>query len=152
MSQQHVVRLSPAERAEVGGLIRRAGANAFGQRRARILLHADRGVHGPCLSDVEVAAAVEVEPRTVARVRDQYATEGLTATLARRPRRDRRPRKLDGPTEAQLVALACTDPPAGHARWSLRLLAGRLVELEVVDGISPETVRQALKKTNSSRG
>lgn len=152
MSQQHVVCLGPAERAEVGGLIRRAGASTCGQRRARILLRADRGVAGPRLTEAEVAAAVGVEPRTVARVRARYATHGLAATLARRPRRDRRPPKPAGAQAAQPVALACTDPPAGHARRSLRLLAGRLVELEVVDGISPETVRRALKKTSSGRG
>jgi len=152
VNKQHRVCLSPAERREIGGLIRRDGAGALTQRRARILLHADAGVAGPRLPDVEVAAAVGVEPRTVARVRAQYAAEGVAATLARRPRGDRRPRKLDGDNEARLVALACTEPPPGHARWSLRLLADRLVELEVVDGIAPETVRQALKKTNSSRG
>jgi hypothetical protein len=152
MTTHHVVRLTPAERAEVGVLLRREGASTFAQRRARILLHADRGVTGPRLTDVEVAAAVAVEPRTVARVRAQFATEGLAATLGRRPRADRRPRKLEGADEARLVAVACSDPPAGRARWTLRLLAARLVELEVVDGISPETVRQTLKKTRSSRG
>lgn len=152
MNKQHRVWLSPAERTEVGGLIRRDGASALTQRRARILLHADAGITGPRWTDTEIGAAVGVEPRTVARVRAQYAREGLAATLARRPRGDRRPRKLDGAAEARLVALACTDPPAGHARWTLRLLAERLIELEVVDGIAPETVRQALKKTNSSRG
>lgn len=152
MPQQHVVRLTPAERTDVGRVIRRTGSSALAQRRARILLHADIGAPGPRLTDREIAAAVAVEARTVARVRARFAADGLAATLAPRPRADRRPRKLDGAAEARLVALACTEPPPGHARWSLRLLASRLVELEVVEGIAPETVRQTLKKTNSSRG
>ncbi len=148
MNKQHFVRLTSDERAELGGLIRREGGSTFAQCRARILLHADTGVSGPRLTDVEIAAAVGVEPRSVARVRAQYVAEGLAATLKRRPRADRRPRKLEGAAEAQLVAIACTKAPAGRDRWSLRLLAERLVELDVVDGISPETVRQALKKTS----
>jgi transposase len=152
MYKQHYVRLTTAERTEVTALIRREGASTFGQTRARILLHADAGLAGPRLTDREIAAAVGVEPRTVARVRAQYAREGLTATLHRRPRFDRRPRKLDGAAGAHLVALACSEPPPGHARWTVRLLSSRLVELEVVDHVAPETVRKALKKTSSSRG
>jgi hypothetical protein len=152
MPAQHVIRLTPDERAQLGDLLRQDDPTGFAQRRARILLHADRGVTGPCRTDEEVAAATLVEPRTVARVRAQFAAEGLAATLARHPRGDRRPRKLAGAAEAQLAALACTEAPDGRDRWTLRLLARRLVELEVVDGISPETVRQALKKTSSSRG
>jgi transposase len=148
MSKQHVVRLAAAERAELGRLIRREGASTLAQIHARILLHADVSPAGPHLTDREIAAAVGVEVRTVARVRAQFAREGLAAALHRRSRFDRRPRKLDGAAEARLVALACSDPPAGHARWSLRLLSQRLVELEVVDAISPETVRQTLKKTS----
>lgn len=152
MPAQHVVHLTPDERAQLGDLLRCDATPGFTQCRARILLHADRGVTGPCRTDVEVAAATLVEPRTVARVRAQFAAEGLAATLARRPRGDRRPCKLDGAAEAQLGAVARTEAPEGRERWTLRLLARRLVELEIVDGISPETVRQALKKTSSSRG
>lgn len=152
MNKQHIVRLTAAQRAEIGTHIRRAGASTLTQRRARILLHADTGLTGRHLTDIDVAAAVGVTSRTVARVRSQMVTDGLTAALGRRTRSDRRPRKLAGETEARLVALACTEPPAGHARWTLRLLTARLVELELVDGVSPETVRQALKKTSSSHG
>jgi transposase len=152
MNKQHYIRLSGAERAELGALIRREGASTFAQTRARILLHADVAGIGPHRTDEEIAAAVAVTPRTVARVRSQFGREGLSATLQRRPRFDRRPRKLEGAKEVQLVALVCSDPPPGHARWSLRLLSSRLVELDVVDPISPETVRQTLKKTSSNRG
>jgi transposase len=88
---------------------------------------------------------------TVARVRRRWAAHGLDEALHRRPTGPR-PRKLDGAQEAHLIAVACSAPPEGHARWTLRLLASRLVELEVVDGIAPNTVRTVLKKTRSSRG
>jgi transposase len=151
-NQQHVVRLTPAERAEVRALLAAGTTPARTQTHARILLKADAGAGGPRWTDARIAEAVEVSARTVARVRARFARGGLGAALGRkRPERVYR-RKLDDAQEARLVAIACTEPPAGRARWSLRLLSRRLVELEVVDGISPETVRAALKKTTSSRG
>jgi hypothetical protein len=151
-AKQHIVRLTPAERFQLGSLIAHEGASTFTQRRARILLHADVGQTAKRMTDVEIGGAAAVEARTVARVRKQFAQEGLAATLARRQRGDRRPRKLEGEAEARLIVLACADPPAGHTRWTVRLLAQRLIELEIVPSISPETVRTALKKTDSSRG
>ena len=148
MSKQHVVELTDAERAELAALLRRDDPPGFTLTRARILLHADVGGGRPYRTDLAVATATAVDPRTVARVRAQFAADGLAATLVRRPSARVPVRRLDGDGEARLVQLACSAPPAGHARWSLRLLAGRLVELEVVDGIAPETVRQALKKTS----
>jgi transposase len=101
--------------------------------------------------DEEVADAVETSQPTVSRVRKQYVEEGLQAALNRRPPNREYRRKLDGEQEARLVALACSEPPEGQARWSLRLLADKMVELEVVDDLSYQTVRRTLKKTNSSR-
>lgn len=119
---------------------------------ARILLKADEGPQGPAWPDVRIAEAVEGSQPTISRVRKQYAVEGLDAALNRRaPTREYR-RKLDGTQEAQLIALACSAPPVGQARWSLRLLADKLVELEVVEAIAPQTVATTLKKTRSSRG
>jgi Homeodomain-like domain len=150
--KQHVVGLTAAERAELRALIAAGTTPTRTQSHARILLKCDAGAGGPRWSDAHVAAAVEVSSRTVARVRARFATQGLTAALGRkRPDRVYR-RKLDDAQAARLVAVACTAPPDGQARWSLRLLSKRLVELEVVDGISPETVRATLKKTRSSRG
>ena len=150
--KQHVVRLTPAERAEVRALVVAGVAPARTQTHARILLKCDAGAAGPRWSDARVAEAVEVSARTVARVRARFAHEGMAAALGRkRPDRVYR-RKLDSAQEARLVAITCTEPPPGQARWSLRLLANRLVDLAVVDGISPETVRATLKKTPSSRG
>jgi transposase len=151
-TKQHVVRLTPAERSELRTLLAAGPTSAHAQRHARILLKCDAGTAGRRWSDARIAEAVEVSARTVARVRARFTSGGLAAALGRkRPERVYR-RKLDDAQEARVVAIACTAPPAGRARWSLRLLANRLVELEVVDGISPETVRATLKKTPSSRG
>ena len=150
--KQHVVGLTPTERAEVGDLVTADVAPARTQTHARILLKCDAGAGGPRWSDARVAEAVEVSARTVARVRARFATQGVAGALGRkRPDRVYR-RKLESAQEARLVAIACTEPPPGQARWSLRLLANRLVALEVVDGIRLETVRATLKKTRSSRG
>jgi hypothetical protein len=150
--KQHVVRLTPAERAELRALLAAGTTPAHTQTHARLLLKCDAGVGGPRWSDARVAEAVEVSTRTVARVRARFASGGLAAALGRKPPARVYARKLDSAQEARLVAIACTEPPAGRARWSLRLLGRRLVELEVVAGISPETVRTTLKKTPSSRG
>jgi transposase len=151
-TKQHIVRLNPSERKELRTLLAAGTTPARTQTHARILLKCDAGTAGPRWSDARIAEAVEVSARTVARVRARFAAQGLAATLGRkRPDRVYR-RKLASAQEARLVAIACTAPPPGQARWSLRLLAQRLVELEVVDGISPETVRATLKKTPSSRG
>jgi transposase len=151
-SKQHVVRLSPTERAAVRALVAAGVVPARTQTHARILLTCDAGAAGPRWSDAHVAEAVEVSARTVARVRARFATQGLAVALGRKPPARVYRRKLDDAQQARLVAIACTAPPPGQARWSLRLLATRLVALEVVDGISPETVRAALKKTPASRG
>jgi transposase len=151
VEKQHVVRLLPAERAVLGGLIAAGAAPARTGTHARILLKADQGADGPAWADARIAEALEVSVRTVERVRHRWADGGLDGALHRRPTGPR-PRKLDGAAEARLVAVACSAPPVGRARWTLRLLAERLVELEVVDGIAPNTVRAALKKTRSSRG
>ena len=107
---------------------------------------------GPELVDEAIAEAVEVSQPTVFRIRRQYVDRGLEAALNRRPPTREYERKLDGAQAAHLVALACGAPPEGHARWSLRLLADKLVELEVVDAVSYQTVRRVLKTTHSSRG
>lgn len=147
MRKQHVVRLLAAERAELGALLAAGAAPTRALTHARILLKADQGEAGPAWPDARIAEALEASVATVERVRRRWAEGGLDAALHRRPPGPH-PRKLDGAQEARLVAVACSDPPAGHARWTLRLLANRLVELEVVAGIAPNTVRTALKKTN----
>jgi transposase len=119
---------------------------------ARILLKADAGADRPAWSDDQIAQGLEVGRATVERVREEFVEEGLEAALERRkPRRQYR-RKLDGDGEAHLIALACSKAPEGHSRWTLRLLASRMVQLEQVDHLSHETVREVLKKTSLSLG
>jgi len=146
------VRLAPQERAYLAELLSKGKAAARTLTHARILLKADEGEAGPRLSDEAIAEALDVNRSTVERVRIRCVEEGFEAALRPRPSRQVHPRKLDGVQEAHLVALACSPAPKGRARWSLRLLADKLVELEVVDDVSYETVRQTLKKTNSSHG
>jgi transposase len=147
---KYVVRLTNEEQRTLGELIaspRIAKAKAL---RARMLLKAD--VAGPHWTDVEIADAFAVSQSTVHRLREQFVEEGLEVALRRKPHSRTKPRKLDGEQEAQLVMIACSPAPEGRARWTLQLLADRLVELAVVEEIAPETVRQTLKKTCLNRG
>ena len=148
MKKKYPVILSDTEREQLKNLIAAGTAPARKLTYARILLKADQGSEGPGWVDEEVADAVEVSQPTVSRVRKQYVEEGLQAALNRRPPTREYHRKLDGEQEARLVALACSEPPEGQARWSLRLLADKMVELDVVEEISYQTVRRTLKKTN----
>ena len=152
MYKRYPVTLTLGEREYLEDLIAAGTAPARKLAHARILLKADQGPGGPGWVDERIAEAVEVSQPTVARVRRQHVERGLEAALGRRPPRREYRRKLDGEQEARLVALACSAPPEGQAHWSLRLLADRLVELEVVDSLSYQTVRRALKKTSSSPG
>jgi transposase len=152
MKKKYPVILSEAEREQLKSLIAAGSAPARKLTHARILLKADQSPQGPGWVDEQVADAVEVSQPTVSRVRKQYVQEGLEAALTRRPPNRHYQRKLDGEQEARLLALACSEPPEGQARWSLRLLADKLVELEIVEEeVSYQTVRRTLKKTPSSR-
>ncbi len=152
MKKKYSVILSDAEREGCKRLIAAGTAPARKLTHARILLKADENPEGAGgWVDERVADAVEVSQPTVARVRKQYFEEGMEAALDRRPPNREYHRKLDGEQEAHLIALACGEPPEGQARWSLRLLADKLVELEVVEDVSYQTVRRTLKKTPSSR-
>ena len=119
---------------------------------AQILLKADAGPQGDGWKDQQIVEAFDVGRCTVERVRQRFVEQDLEAALIRKPQQNRIPRKIDGKAEAHLIAAACGKPPEGRARWTLQLLADRLVQLEMVDTVSPETVRRTLKKTKSSRG
>jgi transposase len=152
MHKHYLVALTTAERDSLKRLLAAGTAPARKLTHARILLKADQGPDGPSWTDQAIADAVEVSQPTVSRVRKQYVEQGLAAALKRRPPTREYVRKLDGLQEAKLLAIACAKPPTGQARWSLRLLADKLVELEIVeDAISYQTVRRILKKTRSSR-
>src|SRR5919107_5856088 len=147
MKKKYPVILSDTERDNLKSLIAAGTAPARKLTHARILLKADQSQQGPGWVDERVADAVEVSQPTVCRVRKQYFEQGLEAALNQLPPNREYHRKLDGEQEARLIALACSEPPQGQARWSLRLLADRMVELEVVDeDISYQTVRRTLKK------
>jgi transposase len=150
--KRHTVRLSEPERARLHTLIGQGVAPARALTHARILLKTNQAQTGPTCPDAAIAAALEVNPATVARVRMRYVAEGLDAAVYRKAPEREYPRRLDGEQEAYLAALACGAPPEGRKRWTLRLLAERLVALEVVESVSYETVRQALKQTASSPG
>ena len=152
MVKKHVVVLSEAERARLRTLVGGGAAPARMLTHARILLKANQGEGGAGWTDQAIAGALEVGLATVARVRRAYATAGLDAALTHKAPDREYARKLDGAQEARLVALACSTPPAGRARWSLRLLAERLVALEIAEAVSHETVRRALQQTRSSPG
>jgi transposase len=146
----YVVDLTAEERASLEKVVNSGRTSARKQIHARILLKADTSVGGPGWPDEQIAEALEVSVSSVARVRKRLVEEGLEAALNRRASRQPRPRRLDGEQEAHLLALACGEPPAGRKRWTLRLLADRMVALEYVESISYETVRRTLKKTRSS--
>src|SRR4249919_2337984 len=149
MPKKYHVTLTTEERAELDAMTRRGTAAARKLTHARILLRCDEGAGGPARSDDEVAEALAVGHATVARVRQRFVEEGLDAALSPRPTSRAYARKLDGDAEARLVALACSAPPAGRNRWTLRLLADRMVVLGHADaGVSYETVRRTLKKTS----
>ncbi|MBI4082900.1 MAG: helix-turn-helix domain-containing protein [Candidatus Lambdaproteobacteria bacterium] len=149
----YVVKLSAEERAELDGVVRKGKAAGWKIQRAQVLLKCDQGSGGAGWIDQRIADAFGCTSRSVENWRKQAVEEGPLSLLERKARETPpTPRKLDGEQEAQLVKLACSQPPEGRTRWTMQLLAERLVQLEVVDEISHETVRRTLKKTNSSRG
>ena len=149
MAKKYCVTLELSERDELEALLSHGKADVRRLNHARILLKADQGKWGSACSDAEIADVCETSIPTVERVRKRFVEEGLEVALSpyRTPRR-RYARKLDGDQEAKLIAIACSTPPEGRARWSLRMLADKMVELEYVDELCHETVRQTLKKTN----
>jgi transposase len=150
MPKKYHVTLTVEERTELEAMTRRGHAAARKLTHARILLECDEGTGGPAERDEDVAEALEVGDATVARVRQRFVEEGLAAALTPKPRPPRmESRKLDGDGEAHLIALACSRPPQGCNRWTLRLLADRMVVLGHAErGLSYETVRRTLKKTS----
>ena len=151
MKKKYSVILTETQREELYKLIAAGTGPARKLTHARDLLKADQSPQGPGWVGERIADAVEVSQPTISRIRKQYVEEGLKAALNRRAPRREYHRKLDGEQEARLIALACGAPPEGYARWSLRLLADKVVELEIADEVSYQTVGRILKKTSSSR-
>jgi transposase len=149
MQKRYVVKLDKGERQELSQLVKKENVAAKKRTHAQVLLLADCTPQGPGWTDEAIAEACQVTVRTVENIRKRLVVEGMEAALNRKPQlRLSRQKILDGEKEAKLIALCCGAKPAGHARWTLRLLAERIVELDIVESISHETVRQCLKKTS----
>src|SRR5512134_129919 len=148
MAKKYRVTLTPEEREVLGRMIARGKAAARKLAHARVLLQADEAEGGSARADEDIAAALNVSVRTTERVRQRFVEQGLEAALLPKPAKRIYARKLDGEQEAHLIALACSAPPEDKGRWTLRLLAEQMVELQYVDALSHETVRQTLKKTS----
>lgn len=149
--KKYIVELTSEERKQLQQLVKKGKVAGYKIRHAQMLLKADQGNQGPGWPDAQVAEVFAAHVTTIERLRKRFVEQGLEVALERN-KRDNYARKLDGDDEAHLIAIACSDPPAGRNEWSLRLLADRLVELSVVDSISYMTVSRVLKKTNLSRG
>ena len=151
-AKQYQVILDKSQRDYLITLISSGKESARKLTRARILLKADEGEFGPAYTDDKIKEAVEVSIPTIERTRKAFVLENLTAALNPKKRSDTPGKKFDGEKEAHLIALVCSEPPEGCARWTLRLLAEKMVELEHFDSISHETIRRVLKKTNLALG
>jgi transposase-like protein len=149
MAKKYVLKLTLAERAELELVVKKAKTAAWKVQRAQALLKCDQSAEGPGWIDEDIAAAYGCTTRSLESWRKQAVEQGPLSLLERKPRlTPPNPAKFDGEKEARLTALACSKPPQGFARWTLRLLAEHLVELEIVDSVSHETVRRAMKKTS----
>ena len=149
MNKKYIVRLTAEERSELEQLVKKGKTQAYRIKHANILLAID--ADGPGWVDEKTAEAYRCNRNTVKNIRRRFAEHGLEAALERKKQEEpSRQRIIDGEKEARLLAIACSRPPAGRARWTLKMLADELVALEVVDSVSEQTVRRTLKKTNSS--
>ena len=146
------IKLTKSEVEELKSIIRKGSHTTQTFRAAYILLNCDEGEYSEKVTNKEISRVLKVGMRTIDRVKKRFIEEGLEATLMRKPTSRIYARKVDGDIEAKLIALCCSEPPKGHNRWTLRLLADRMVELNYVDSISHVTVREVLKKTNLSHG
>ena len=146
--KKYIVELIKAERDDLLNVVQAGKAAAYKIRNANILLKTDQSDGGPAWKDEQVADAFSCSVRTVENVRKRFVNEGLDAAMNRRTQGVGRPPKLDGDAEAQLTVLACSEPPEGHSRWTLRLLADKMVELKHVDSCSRMVVQRAMKKTS----
>lgn len=149
---KYIVRLSEQERKHLTSLVRKGKVIAYKRMHAQVLLSCDEGEQGPAMSNQEVTDALGLSKGTPRNIRKRFVEEGFEAALGRKKQKNpSRPRKLDGKAEARLIALACSPPPEGRARWTLRMLADKLVTLDIVETISTNTVLRTLKKTSSNR-
>ena len=151
-TKKYRISLTTDEQKELKALVSHGRTAAYKQTHARILLMSDESRPDGGMTDADISRALGVGLSMVERVRRRCVEEGIESALNRKKQLRRRQKRLDGEGEARLIAIACGEPPDGRARWTLKLLAEQLVECEIVETISAETVRRVLKKTNSSLG
>lgn len=150
--QIHIVQLDEAQRAQLKALINQGKASKEKLNRSRILLKADKGPYGPGWIDEKIADYLAICPNTIVKLRKKFVKKGFEETMNRKIRTTKTPPKLDGKAEAALIALACSEAPEGHSRWSLHLLTDKMVALYLEKPVSRETIRKTLKKTSLNRG
>lgn len=149
---RYKVTLTREERKQLIAVLSKGKHSSQQYRNACILINSDEGPLGKKLSNEQIAQVLQINPKTVERIKQRFVEEGFDECIERKPYPRKGPIKTDGDFEAHLIALSCSKAPEGYARWSLRLLADKMVELKYIDSISHETVRQVLKKTKSNRG
>jgi transposase len=152
VKKKYIVTLTPPERQQLEELTKKGKAAAYKVNHARILLLADTNREGGGWKDQDISSALNISIATIERVRQRLVESGLETALRRKTQKNRQRSRLDGEQEAHLIALTCSSPPDGQGRWTLRMLADRMVELGYVEAVCHETVRQTLKKTNLSLG
>ena len=150
--KKYIVTLTPEERSLLEELTKKGKAAAYKVNHARILLLADSNRLEGGWKDEAISQALNISVATIERVRSAFSGRGLESALSRKSQENRKPRRLDEEQEAHLIALTCSEPPMGQGRWTMRMLAERMVELGYVEAVSDETVRQTLKKTNLNLG
>lgn len=145
---KYKVDLSKEEREQLKAIISKGSHSAQQFRTAYILLNCDEGAYGEKLINAQVSSVLQISMRMIDRVKQRFVEEGFEACLDRKPLSKTKPKKADGEVEAHLIALSCSKAPEGFSRWSLRMLADKMVQMEYIDSISYETIRKVLKKTN----
>ena len=149
MNKKYFVRLTEEEQAQLKDMVTKGETSAYKIKHANVLLKAD--INGPAWADIKIAEAFSIHVSTVSCIKKRFLEGGLERAITRKKQDyPSNPPKFDGEAEAKLIAISCSKPPEGHARWTLRLIADRLVVLDIIDTVSPETIRNVLKKTNLS--
>jgi len=152
MAYYYKVTLSKQEREQLKAVVSKGVHSSLQYRNACILLSCDEGNFGEKISNDQIAQVLQINTKTIERLKQRFVTEGFEACVDRKPYPEKPRIKTDGDFEAHLIAISCSKAPAGYARWSLRMLADKMVELKYAESISHESIRQVLKKTNLSRG
>jgi transposase len=149
---RYKVTLTEEEHEQLKAVLSKGKHSSQQYRNACILINSNEGPSGQNIPNEQIAQVLQINTKTVERIKQRFVEEGFEACIDRKPYPKKDPKKADGDFEAHLIALSCSEAPEGYARWSLRMLADKMVELKYADGISHETVRQVLKKTKSNRG